>query len=101
MGEFAFAAEEIASSLPAVMAGGARTVQGMGGFGGAVLGAEAFSTPLAAALGGLAGVALPRVAQSVVRSGPVQRGLMPPEQVLSTRLIERLARQPGGLLASD
>lgn len=101
LGEFAFAAEEIASSLPAVMAGGARTVQGMGGFGGAVLGAEAFSTPLAAALGGLAGVALPRVAQSVVRSGPVQRGLMPPEQVLSTRLIERLARQPGGLLASD
>ena len=99
LADLAYSAEEVLSSLPAVGPDMQRRIVG----GGAALGAFAGSSggPTEALIGGLLGAAAPRVAQSIVRSGPVQRGLMPAEQAMTTRLLERLARQGGGLLNID
>ena len=101
LGEFAFAAEEIASKFTCRHGWRCSYRAGHGRFRWCCSWRRGILYTTSGRAWRSAGVALPRVAQSVVRSGPVQRGLMPPEQVLSTRLIERLARQPGGLLASD
>jgi hypothetical protein len=99
LGEFAFAAEEIASSLPAVIAGGGRGVRGAAGGLGALVGAQTGLED--AILGAALGYGAPKVLQAAIRSGPVQRGIMPPEATLQSRLLERLGRQTGGLLAID
>ena len=99
LADLAYAGEEVVSSLPTVAADASRRIAG----GGAALGALAGSSGgVPEALAGAAlGYAAPRVAQSVARSGPVQRGLMPPQDMLASRLLERLSRQGGGLLSID
>jgi hypothetical protein len=101
LGDLAFAAEEVVASLPAVGAGGARfdprLVAGMLGLGGAGAGMMGGDL-LAAGLLGAAGVAAPAAGRAVLRSGPVQRGLMPPTAPMEARLLQRLAQQSGGLL---
>ena len=99
LGEFAFAAEEIASSLPAVIAGGGRGVRGAASGLGAVVGAQSGIED--ALLGAAVGYGAPKALQAAIRSGPVQRGIMPPDQALQARLLERLARQTGGILSID
>ena len=92
LGDLAFAAEEVVSSLPTVSAGGRRAVTGLPALTGLVAGAL---------IGAGLGVAAPTLAQAAIRSGPVQRGLLPPDLPLPSRLLERLSRQTGGLLSID
>ena len=99
LGEFAFAAEEIASSLPAVIEGGGRGIRGAAGGLGAIVGAQSGIED--ALLGAALGYGAPKALQAAIRSGPVQRGIMPPNQALQARLLERLGRQTGGLLSID
>ena len=54
-----------------------------------------------ALLGAGLGFAAPVLGQAAIRSGPVQRGLLPPDLPLPSRLLERLSRQTGGLLSID
>lgn len=101
LGDLAFAAEEVVASLPTVSAGGARfdprLVSGMLGLTGAGAGLMGGDL-LTAGLLGTAGVAAPAAGRAVLRSGPVQRGLMPPTAPMEARLLQRLAQQSGGLL---
>ena len=100
LGDLAFAAEEVVSSLPTVSAGGRRAVTGLPALTGLVAGAPMGDTTEALIGAGL-GVAAPTLAQAAIRSGPVQRGLLPPDLPLPSRLLERLSRQTGGLLSID
>jgi hypothetical protein len=100
LGDLAFAAEEVVSSLPTVSAGGRRAVTGLPALTGLVAGSQMGDTTEALIGAGL-GVAAPTLAQAAIRSGPVQRGLLPPDLPLPSRLLERLSRQTGGLLSID
>lgn len=104
LGDLAFAAEEVVASLPTVSAGGVRydprLVGGMLGLGGAGAGLMGGDL-LTAGLLGAAGAAAPAASRAVLRSGPVQRGLMPPTAPMEARLLQRLAQQSGGLLSID
>ena len=70
---------------------------GLGGAGAGMMGGDL----LAAGLLGAAGAAAPAVGRAALRSGPVQRGLMPPTAPMEARLLQRLAQQSGGLLSID
>ncbi len=102
------AAEEVVSSMPAVQAGGRRTMTGGGGLLGAGGGAYAATQTgmdpmLAVPLGMAAGAALPAAGRSTLRSRPVQNLLMPTQNSAATQmLLDTLksgARQTGGLLS--
>jgi len=102
LADLAFAAEEIASSLPTTMEGSGRYLKGLGTVGGGLLASQLGDAGVAEMLTGAAlGYAVPKATQAGIRSGPVQRGLMPPEYALQARLLERLAGQTGGLLNID
>ena len=100
LGNLAFAAEEVVSSLPTVSAGGRRAVTGLPALTGLLAGSQMGDTAEALIGAGL-GFAAPTLAQAAIRSGPVQRGLLPPDLPLPSRLLERLSRQTGGLLSID
>jgi hypothetical protein len=102
-----YAAEEVVSSMPAVQAGGRRTISGGGGLlgltGGGYAGMQYGMDPaVSAALGGAVGAAIPAAGRRAIQSGPVQRALMPTQNSFSTQmLLDALrsgARQTGGLL---
>jgi hypothetical protein len=102
------AAEEVVSSMPAVQAGGRRTMTGGGGLLGAGGGAYAATQTgmdpmLAVPLGMAAGAAVPAAGRAALRSRPVQNLLMPTQNSAATQmLLDTLksgARQTGGLLS--
>lgn len=102
------AAEEVVSSMPAVQAGGRRTMTGGGGLLGAGGGAYAATQTgmdpmLAVPIGMAAGAALPAAGRAALRSRPVQNLLMPTQNSAATQmLLDTLksgARQTGGLLS--
>ena len=100
------AAEEVVSSMPAVKAGGARSIGGSGvlGAGGGMYAATQMGMdPIPAmAVGGLLGAAVPSAGRAAIRSRPAQNLLMPTQNSASTQmLLDTLrsgARQTGGLL---
>ena len=101
------AAEEVVSSMPAVQAGGRRTISGGGGLlgagGGMYAGMQSGMDPMiAATVGAAAGAAIPAAGRAALRSRPAQSYLMPTQNSLATQmLIDALqsgARQTGGLL---
>jgi len=100
------AAEEVVSSMPAVKAGGARTIGGSGilGAGGGMYAATQMGMdPVPAMMaGGAVGSLVPTAGRAAIRSGPVQSLLMPTQNSVSTQmLLDTLrsgARQTGGLL---
>jgi hypothetical protein len=97
LGNLAFAGEEVAGSLPSVAPGAVRYIAGAIPAAGALTGSIG-GIPGAAA-GAAAGVGGQAAGRSALRLGPVQRGLMPPEQLMLERLLGRTAPLTGGLLA--
>lgn len=102
------AAEEVVSSMPAVQAGGRRTMTGGGGLlgagGGAYASAQTGMDPmLAVPLGMAAGAAIPAAGRKAIQSRPMQSLLMPTQNSAATQmLLDTLrsgARQTGGLLS--
>jgi hypothetical protein len=102
------AAEEVVSSMPAVQAGGRRTMTGGGGLlgagGGAYASAQTGMDPmLAVPLGMAAGAAIPAAGRKAIQSRPMQSLLMPTQNSAATQmLLDALrsgARQTGGLLS--
>lgn len=99
LSDLAYAGGEVIASLPTVAADASRRIAGSGAALGALAGSSGGVQDVM--LGTVLGAAAPRVTQGIVRSGPVQRGLMPPQDMLTSRLLERLSRQGGGLLSID
>lgn len=101
------AAEEVVSSMPAVRAGGERSITGLGGIlgggGGIYAATQAGMDPFASAVVGSAvGAAIPVAGRKAIQSGPVQRSLMPTQNNLARQLFIDTSRsglrQTGGLL---
>lgn len=101
LGDLAFAAEEVVAALPTVAAGGQRYVAGALPALGAVGAGAAGGDIMSGLLGLGAGIALPAAGRAAIRSGPAQRGLMPPEQLMLERLTRRTAPLSGGLLGTQ
>lgn len=102
------AAEEVVSSMPAVQAGGRRSIAGGGGLlgltGGGYAGMQYGMDPaVSAAVGAAAGAAIPAAGRKAITSAPMQSLLMPTQDSVTTQmLLDALrsgARQSGGLLS--
>jgi hypothetical protein len=102
------AAEEVVSSMPAVQAGGRRSIAGGGGIlgagGGAYAATQMGMDPVPAMMiGGAAGAAIPAAGRKAITSAPMQSLLMPTQDSVTTQmLLDALrsgARQSGGLLS--
>tara|TARA_R110000751_G_scaffold90881_1_gene178196 strand:- start:54 stop:1736 length:1683 start_codon:yes stop_codon:yes gene_type:complete len=100
------AAEEVVSSMPAVKAGGVRSVGGggiLGAGGGMYAATQMGMDPVPAMMvGGAVGSLVPTAGRAAIRSGPAQNLLMPTQNsAASQMLLDALrsgVRQTGGLL---
>lgn len=101
LGELSEATDAILRPMPAVEAGGVRRIPleyGTGG-GGALIGQALGTDPVTGAIvGGMAGAALPRVAETVIRSNALQNLMMDPRGQLANAL---LATGPAALSPRD
>ena len=100
------AAEEVVSSMPAVKAGGARTIGGggiLGAGGGMYAATQMGMDPVPAMMvGGAVGSLVPAAGRAAIRSRPAQNLLMPTQNSAATQMLldtlQSGARQTGGLL---
>lgn len=81
LAELARQSEMIVGAVPTVKPGGVRDVATAAGLGSAgAFGGFSAGGPVGAALGGLAGAAAPAIGSALMRSGPVQSGILQPSQ---------------------
>ena len=100
------AAEEVVSSMPAVKAGGVRSVGGggiLGAGGGMYAATQMGMDPVPAMMvGGAVGSLVPAAGRAAIRSRPAQNLLMPTQHSAATQMLldtlQSGARQTGGLL---